>query len=207
MKIKGWFKKLLNSTDKNEISPDDTIDIDGEKVSINDLTKSVEDEEKEKLAADEKPKEQELSEDSMIQVGGKEVSIKNAIETYKARKNRKNAAEDEAKKKADEELLAKKNADEAAAAKAEEDRKNAEEETLEAKKKREDEAALAKKNADEAAAKEAEEKEKKEAETLKNSAHFLTLKNASEQRHALKGPVVQIIEDKRAKGVELYGKK
>lgn len=167
MKIKGWFKKLLNATAKNEISPEDTVDVDGEKVSIGDLTKSVEEEEKEALAAAEEPKEQEIDPDATLQIGGKEVSLQNAITTYKNRKAKKNAADEEAKKKEDEEALAKKNADEEAEA----------------------------------------AKKKEEEETKKNSSHFLSLKNAAEGRHTLSGPTVQITEDKRARGVELYGKK
>jgi hypothetical protein len=202
MKVRGWFKKLFNATAKNELNPEDTIDIDGEKVSVGNLAKAVEDEtaEQEKLSADEanKPKEQEIGADSVIQVGGKEVTLQNAMDIYRKRNKKKNADETPEEKAAREkkEADSKKNADEAAAKlKEEEDKKNADEA---AKKQKEEED---KKNADEAAAKLKEEEDKK------NAAHFNSLRNASHSRHNANGPIVQVVEDKRAKGVQCYGPK
>lgn len=274
--IKGWFKSLLNKSAKNEISPEDIVDVDGEKVSIGDLQESVEDEQAEEVAKAAEPKEQEINPDSVIQIGDKSVTLQNAINIYKKR-NKKNVndtgkeafAQQEYKKSYDDltpeerakvdkivdKIRAeKKNAGDAAAKKAEEDKKNAEE--AEAKNKEED-----KKNAEAKEAKEKEEADKKKKEELqnasaeavygkpyaeltneekteadkyigkdmdetkknaeeakekiekdkensrKNSQHFLKLKNSAEQRVALNGPTVQVVEDKRAKGKACYGPK
>ena len=225
-KIKGWFKNMLGLTAKNEISPDDTVDIDGEKVSVGELIKTTEAEQAEEAVKAAAPKEQEVNPDSVIQIGGKEVTLQNAVDTWKKRNGKKNAdsAKDEADKK--KEAEEKKNAEELEIEtkkkqKEEDEKKNADAEEL---KKKEDEKKNAeaeeakkleeKKNADEAEEKKKEEdkknaeaEEEKKAKELKNSGHFLSLKNAAEQRVILTGPAVQVIEDKRAKGVSCYGKK
>ena len=196
MKVKGWFKRLLGNTAKNELNADDTIDIDGKQVSVGEITHAVEEEQKEN---DDKPKEQEISPDSVLQVGGKEVTLQNAMDIYRKR-NKKNASaeEDEAAKKAAED---KKNAEDAAAKKAEEDKKNADAEVA---KKAEEE----KKNADEEQKKKDEEKKNvDEAKKKEDEEHFNSLRNAAHGRRNASGPVVQVIEDKRAKGKACYGPK
>jgi hypothetical protein len=207
MKFKAWIKRLPAALKNAIATAESSIDIDGEKVPMKDIVSSVEEEQAEsaekakkeaeaKAAADkEEPKEEDLGEESTLTIGGKEVKIADAVNCYKNRKARKNAADVEAKKKADEE---------AATKKAEEEKKNAED----AEKKKKDEEAKAaadKETADKA------EKEKKDAEEKKNSLeaekekHFRELKNKADNRGELGTP--SVVEDKRAKGQELYGTK
>lgn len=204
MKFKAWLKRL-GADLKNAIASDgSSIDIDGEKIPMQDIISAYEAEEKDaaekakkeeadKAEADKaKPaKEEELGEDSTLTIGGKEVTIKDAVNCYKNRKARKNMTDEEmAKKKADDEAEAKKKA---------EDKKNADDAE---QKKKDDE----KKTADDKAAEEKKEEEKKNAlEAKEKEKKFLELKNKATNRPET--PMPPCVEDKRAKGKELYGSK
>jgi hypothetical protein len=125
MKIKGWFKKLLGTGVKNELSPDDMINVDDKKVPVKDLMSAVEDEQADEAKKNEEPKEQELSPDSVIKIGGKDVTLENAINIYKKRNSKKNAEELEIETKKKQEEEDKKNAEEADKKKKDEEMKNA----------------------------------------------------------------------------------
>ncbi len=208
MKFKATIKRLGEKF-KNAISADDSsIDVDGEKIPMKDIVSEYEAEEKEtaekakKETADKEEaakatpaKEEELGEDSTLTIGDKEVTIKDAVNCYKNRKSRKNMTDEEmAKKKADDDAEAKKK--EAADA---EEKKNADDAE---QKKKDDE----KKAADDKAVEDKKEEEKKNSlETKEKEKKFLELKNTATNRTEKAMP--PCVEDKRAKGKELYGSK
>jgi hypothetical protein len=208
MKVKAWLKRL-GAEFKNAIAPEGSmVDVDGEKVPVQEIVSAYEDEQKESAAkekaeaeakaaeaAKEPAKEEEIGEESTITIGGKEVTIKDALNCYRNRKNRKNAADQESKKKAEEE--AKKKADKEA-----EEKKNAEE--AEKKKKVDEEAkAAAEKAESEKAEKEKAETERKNA--LEKERHYLELKNKAESREKENLDGVTCVEEKRQSGKNLYG--
>ncbi len=208
MKVKAWLKRL-GADFKNAISADgSSIDVDGLKIPVQDIISEYEAEEKETAekakkeeadkaeAAKATPaKEEELGEDSTLTIGDKEVTIKDAINCYRNRKSRKNMTDEEmAKKKADDDAEAKKK--EATDAEEKKNQDDAEQ------KKKDDE----KKAADDKAAEDKKEEEKKNSlEAKEKEKKFLELKNTATNRTEKAMP--PCVEDKRAKGKELYGSK
>jgi len=191
-KMKGLWTKFLNKvTGKPEAKELDNkieVDMDGKKISLEELVNSFKAEkaEKEKLALENSVKE--MKDDSIISIDGDEVSIKDLKSAHAAFTLRKNAM-DEAEEKSKKE-------------KEEAERKNSEEESE--KKKAEDE----KRNADEKAAADKAEADKKALEEKRNAdeKNFLDLKNAAEKGGEVKKlPAYESANDKMARGKTKYG--
>ena len=189
--MKGLWLKLLNAVtgkpEPKELSNKAEIEIDGKKISLEELANSFKAEkaEKEKLALENSVKE--MKDDSIITIDGEEVSVKDLKAAHAAFTARHNAAEEAGEK-------ARKDKEEA-------ERKNAEE--AETKKKAEEEE---KRNAEEKAKK--DEADKKAEAEKKNAIEkdFLDLKNAKDKGGEVKKlPDYESTEDKIGRGKSKYG--
>lgn len=176
--LKFWKKTEV----KEAIGEDTMVQIEnGQEISLKDMIAVVVNAKKNEDEEKKKKEEQKVNMDMEIEVGDEKMPIKELVNRYM--KSAKKNAEDEAKKKAEEE---KKNAEAEEAKKKEEEKKNAE-------------AAEAKKKED-------EEKEKERQNALEKQKNFDSLNNAIQNSYENgKGEVVaDLAEDKLARGKERY---